>query len=168
MQCFTTAEDSARRAARRIVRDAWGAWIEKYPWRHYVTLTDRYANSPRSLLNQGKAFIRRLESRGRGRVDYVAVVEGSRHGFPHLHMLLNGTERLTTCEIQRQWRLGFSEIRRYNAARAAAYYIVKELGRSDHDPDLFDFRLARDDDQICRHEPGTPPREQSSAFDVRR
>ena len=143
MQLLTTVEENARSEAQRQLRNAWGAWVGTYPWRHYATLTDSNSNSPRSLVNHSKAFVRRLESRGGGRVDYIAIVEGAHRGFPHLHMLLNGTERLTTREIQRQWRLGLSEIRRYNPARAAAYYLVKELGRSYHDPDLFDFRLPR-------------------------
>lgn len=141
MQFWTNPEEAAQREERRRVRNAWGAWIATYPWRHYATLTDRHANPPRSLLNHGKAFVRRLESRGGCRVYYVAVVEGASRGFPHLHMLLYGAERLTTRAIQREWGLGISEIRRYDPELAAAAYLMKEIGRPHHDHDLFDFRL---------------------------
>ena len=134
---------AARRAELRRYRDAMGTWLSSYVWRHYATLTDDWGNSPASLLREGQRFIRRLDSKARRRVDYFIIVEGANRGFPHLHALVLGTDSLTAREIQRQWRLGWSCVRRFDPARGAADYVAKELAYVDFDPDLYDFRFTQ-------------------------
>lgn len=138
---------AARQAELRRFRDAMAGWLSRCDWRHYATLTDDYGNTPQSLLRQGRRFVRRLESRALQRVDYFLIVEGARRDFPHLHALLLGTDFLTVREIERAWRLGFTSVRRYDATRGAADYVVKELARVDFDPDLWDIRFPREPGQ---------------------
>lgn len=132
---------AARQAELRRYRDGMAAWLSRCLWRHYATLTDDCGNSPASLLRQGLRFVRRLESRARGRVDYFLIVEGAGRDFPHLHALLLGTDSLTVREIERQWRLGVTSVRRFDPTRGAASYVAKELAHADFDPDLYDIRL---------------------------
>ena len=123
------------------------AWLSRCVWRHYATLTDSYISSPASLLRHGQKFLRRLESKARGRVDYFLIVEGARQDFPHIHVLMRGTDSLTVREIERQWHLGLTCVRRFDPARGAASYVAKELAHADFDPDLYDMRLPRDPDE---------------------
>jgi hypothetical protein len=77
-------------------------------------------------------------------VDYFLIVEGARRGFPHLHALLIGTDSLTVKEIERQWPLGLTCVRRYDCTRGAAAYVVKELAHGDFDPDLWEIHLPQE------------------------
>jgi hypothetical protein len=132
-------------AARRVqlcrYRDEMAEWLSRCVWRHYATLTDSYGNSPAGLLRQGQRFVRRLTSKAGCRVDYFLITEGASSGFPHLHALLLGTDSLTVREIQREWRLGLTCVRRYDPTRGAASYVAKELAHADFDPDLWEFSL---------------------------
>jgi len=121
-----------------------GNWLKSYAWRHYATLTDDCGNSAASLRRQGTRFVRRLATKARRRVDYFLIVEGASRGFPHLHALLLGTDSLTQREIERQWRPGWSCVRRFDPARGAADYVTKELAYVDFDTDLYDFQFPRE------------------------
>jgi hypothetical protein len=123
--------------------------LSRCPWWHYATLTDDYGHSPASLLRQGLVFVRRLETKARRRVDYFLIVEGARRGFPHLHALLFGTDSLTVRQVEQQWRLGFTSVRRFDPTRGAAGYVVKELAHADFEPDLYEIQLPPEPGEEC-------------------
>ena len=53
-----------------------------------------------------------------------------------LHVLLAGTSDLRAEQIRKNWRLGFTQVRLYDASRGATFYSVKEFGKT---WDFYDF-----------------------------
>jgi hypothetical protein len=134
---------AARQVELRRYRDSMAVWLSGCTWRHYAVLTDAFGHSAACLLRQGRRFVRRLESKARCRVDFFLIVEGA-HRDPHLHVLLRGTDSLTVSEIEREWRLGWTCVRRFNPERGAASYVAKELAHAEFDTDLYDIRVPRE------------------------
>ncbi len=142
----------------RSLAAAWGEYLAPYDWNHWLTLT--FA-SPRPLqlgggVRLGPArpgpprpgpppdyahrefghFVHRLERRARAPVWWFRGDElGERLGRLHLHALLGGTGRLPDDTLGREWRAGFSVVKRYDPALGAAHYLTKYAtkGLADYD-----------------------------------
>lgn len=118
---------------RRLVelrrqREAWGPWLNRFRWHHFVTLTfggHTYANA--AVIHFLK-WVRRLERRAQHAVHWFFVVELDAGGGAHVHCLVGNTHNLTTRQLSAAWHLGFTRVLRFNPRQGAAYYVSKHIG----------------------------------------
>jgi hypothetical protein len=132
---FRTLPNSVR------VQRAWAEWLAQRDWHHYVSVSLPEGCSGQSAWRAFLGGVRRLESYGCRRINWLCAVEHGPSGqLPHFDALVSGTGRLDVAEVHRAWRR-FSRIvhvRRYDAARGAVGYIAKEAGL-----EYGDIRLSR-------------------------
>jgi len=114
------------------VVSAWGQYLNSFAWAHAATLTPRFVDTPPGKLEASfhNKFIRALALAAQRPVPWFYVMERSNGGVLHMHALLANTEALTIAEMRRAWPLGISQIKRYSAVRAGAWYAAKSLGLS--------------------------------------
>jgi len=137
---------------------AWGPYLGDYAWNHWLTLTfapprpahlggrvplgparprpARPGPPPDYAHREFARFVRRLECCGADPVWWFRGDElGERLGRLHLHALLGGTGGLLESTLGRQWRAGFSVVKRYDPALGAAHYLTKYAtkGLADYD-----------------------------------
>ncbi len=142
----------------RSLAAAWGEYLAPYPWDHFVTLTfapprpshlagavrpgpGRPRPSPPGpppdyAHRQFRCWVRRLGVLAREPVWWFRGDElGERLGRLHLHALLGGTGGLLETSLGREWRAGFSLVKRYDPALGAAHYLTKYAtkGLADYD-----------------------------------
>ena len=124
---------------------AYGDWLVKYEWTHWVTLTispkggtrlgraGRCRRSTADVLRAFKEEYHRFCTKVTGsRVPYVISVESGLFGDnPHGHALLYGTEMIAPERLQSAWRHGRAKVEVYDPTKAAAYYLAKEAARDD-------------------------------------
>ena len=147
-----------KRPSARSLAAAWGEYLAPYDWDHWATLTFRpYRRpQPRGGARPGPGrprpprpgpppdyahrefsrFVHRLECRGGGPVWWFRGDElGERLGRLHLHAFLGGTGRLLDETLGREWRAGFSLVKRYDPTLGAAHYLTKYAtkGLADYD-----------------------------------
>lgn len=109
---------------------AYADWMKVREWHHFVTLTFNAEVSPRSAEQYiGNTFVRHLERVSQQRVDYYGSVErGPMNDRPHAHLLLGGTQGLTSDAIRGSWRRGWASVGRYDPTQNAVWYSGKSLG----------------------------------------
>ncbi len=137
---------------------AWGEYLAPYAWAHWLTLTfapprlpylggpvclgparsgaERPGPPPDYAHREFGRFVHRLECRVGEPVWWFRGDElGERLGRFHLHALLGGTGGLLETSLGREWRAGFSLVKRYDPALGAAHYITKYAtkGLADYD-----------------------------------
>jgi hypothetical protein len=125
------AEERASRRAE-LVR-AYGQWIEKYSWNHFVSFTARWGTSSLNLLSRFESFVHAIEREASGTVPWLAVVEKGRSPDPHVHGFINRTSELRTEDIAKHWRWGNTRVLIYNPLLRGAFYVAKAIG---HEGDL--------------------------------
>ena len=123
----------------------WGQFLDGFDSSHYLTLTSRSQRTPEQLMTDFKKYIRSLERVAQNAVYWFVAGEEAIGGWGHLHALTAGTGSLRTKTLERQWRSGFSRARRFDPARGAAYYVVKEVGSKSKMLDWYDLskRLSK-------------------------
>jgi len=47
------------------------------------------------------------------------------HGLWHIHLLISGVGELTSARVEREWKLGWVQVGRYNADRGVSFYLAK-------------------------------------------
>ncbi len=127
---------------------AWGEYLAPYAWDHWLTLTfapprpphlggavrlgparpgpERPGPPPDFAHREFSRFVRRVERRGGEPVWWFRGDElGERLGRLHLHAFLGGTGGLLEASLGREWRAGFSLVKRYDPALGAAHYVRK-------------------------------------------
>ncbi len=147
-----------KRPSARSLAAAWGEYLAPYAWDHWVTLTfappcppqlggpvrlgparpgaERPGPPPDYAHREFGRFVRRVERRAREPVWWFRGDElGERLGRLHLHALLGGTGGLLETSLGREWRVGFSLVKRYDPALGAAHYVRKYAtkGLADYD-----------------------------------
>jgi hypothetical protein len=129
---FRSAEADAPRGAPAAIdsrtREAWGAFLHSYRWDRYLTLTCRRSTTPALLMREVRRFIRRVERAAQGPVRWFVSIESTARDHHHAHALLYGTSRVSSDQLERAWKPGFTRMPRYDATRGAAYYVRKALG----------------------------------------
>lgn len=141
----STLEQPADRAAAADaarLREEWTRHLAQYEWDHYCTLTSEPTVADRLRREFVNGFVRRLARATQGPVPWFYTLERGAAGTAHMHALIAGTHRLTLEQVQRAWRLGFAQVRRYDPARGAAYYLTKRLDTAAADYDV-SSRLPR-------------------------
>jgi len=136
------------RPSARSLAAAWGEYLAPYAWDHWLTLTfapyrrrnlrggvrlgparlgaERPGPPPDYAHREFGRFVQRLEDCGGEPVWWFRGDElGERLGRLHLHALLGGTGGLLEVSLGREWRAGFSLVKRYDPALGAAHYITK-------------------------------------------
>ncbi len=146
------------RPAGRSLPVAWSEYLTRYHWDHWVTLTfaphpprdlwslvpvgparlgpDRPGPPPDYAHRQFQSWVGRVEGCGGESVWWFRGDElGERLGRLHLHALVGGTGGLLEASLRREWRAGFSFVKRYDPALGAAHYITKYAtkGLADYD-----------------------------------
>jgi len=127
---------------------AWGDWLSEFDWDHFVTLTfapphprhlrgavrpgpgrrraERPGPPPDYAHRQFRHWVRRLGVLGGAPVWWFRGDElGERLGRLHLHAFLGGTGGLLEASLDREWRAGFSLVKRYDPSLGAAHYVSK-------------------------------------------
>ncbi|MGV3707375.1 MAG: rolling circle replication-associated protein [Gemmatimonas sp.] len=119
---------------------AWGEYLNRYQWNHWVTLTTEDNDSVEAIVREfHRGFIRRLERRAQRRVDWVYAAERSSAAQNHLHALVYGTSHLTVRNVQRAWDRGLTTVTRYSDRLGAAWYLMKQLGDVSLDDTQYDL-----------------------------
>ncbi|KKL48265.1 hypothetical protein LCGC14_2327250 [marine sediment metagenome] len=147
-----------KRPSATSLAAAWGEYLAPYAWDHWLTLTfapprpldlggpfrlgparrggERPGPPPDYAHREFRRFVRRLEDCGSEPVWWFRGDElGERLGRLHLHALLGGTGGLLEASLSREWRVGFSLVKRYDPALGAAHYVTKYAtkGLADYD-----------------------------------
>jgi hypothetical protein len=94
-------------------------------WTHVATLTFRLDANEHLAACRFEAFVRRLEQRGQGRVDYLAVA--ARHApwsKAHVHALLAAPPSLTVEAIREAWLSGRQQVKLFDPLRGARQYVA--------------------------------------------
>jgi hypothetical protein len=122
------------------VVSAWGEHLQSFRWAHFGTLTPEFPDTSAGKLESHfrNHFIRNLARAARRPVPWFYAMERSEGGVLHMHTLLANTEALTIVEMRQCWTLGFTEITRYSARGAAAWYAAKTLDRSNDERERWD------------------------------
>ncbi len=146
------------RPSARSLAAAWGEYLAPYDWDHWLTLTfapprpphlggpvrlgparpgpERPGPPPDYAHREFGRFVQRLEDCGSEPVWWFRGDElGERLGRLHLHALLGGTGGLLDASLAREWRAGFSLVKRYDPALGAVHYLTKYAtkGLADYD-----------------------------------
>ena len=147
-----------KRPSAKSLAAAWGEYLAPYAWDHWLTLTFAPPRPPHlgGPVRLGPArpgparpgpppdyahrefgrFVQRLEDCGGASVWWFRGDElGERLGRLHLHALLGGTGGLLEASLGREWRAGFSLVKRYDPALGAVHYLTKYAtkGLADYD-----------------------------------
>lgn len=106
---------------------AWGDFLGKRDWAHFVTLTCKREIPPHLLRTYFEKFIRPLERAAQRAVPWFMATEHTHEAHWHIHALLAGTEALHIDFIRRMWPHGYTNVRLYDPALAASFYVSKRL-----------------------------------------
>ncbi len=118
-------------------REALGRMLEAAEWPHVVTLTTKEPRSPEWLRAELEyRFIRRLARNAQGAVAWFAALEATADGQWHLHVLLGGTQRLRTQQLERAWKAGFTRVGLVRNSAGVIRYMTDTLGKH---PENFDL-----------------------------
>jgi hypothetical protein len=120
-------ETLTRHRTRTKLVEAVGAFIKRYQWDHWCTLTSDTDRDSDALGREFRAFVRAAGSRAGGSIRWLYVLEPHSSGILHAHAFLFGTSGVPTSIIQKGWRAGFSKIVVYDRDRAASYYTAKAV-----------------------------------------
>lgn len=110
---------------RRDISSHYGQWIAEHEWTHIAHFTFRARVSVEGAKRTVAAFVRRIEQRGRMRVNYMFSIERHRSGAPHVHGVLY-TASLDTGELSDAWTYGRAQIEPFRRELGGAYYAMKE------------------------------------------
>jgi hypothetical protein len=110
---------------------AWGAYLHKFYWDHFATLTFEYPSSADAAIRElHQHWIRRVSRNAQHPIPCAYALERGAGGLLHFHVLTAGTASLTVEQLRQAWRSGISRIEVYDPERGAAWYISKGvLGR---------------------------------------
>ena len=106
-------------------RQAWVEHLMQQKWSHSFDLTTRFPYTSEALYQEFERFLRRLSRASQGPIRAFLALELTTTGHLHAHALLGCTEALTTAQIQRAWRSGFSRLEVLRDATEAARYATK-------------------------------------------
>ena len=104
---------------------AWGAYIRQFAWDHVATLTFRFGRPGGAIRELHDRWLRRLARNAQHSIPAFYGLERGTGGRLHLHVLTAGTAALTLAELRQAWKAGVSEVKRYDPARGAAWYVTK-------------------------------------------
>jgi hypothetical protein len=111
---------------------AWGNHIHSFLWDHWVTLTSRFNAGPIVLATEFRnGYIRRLGWHAKQPITWYATFERSPAGIFHIHALIAGTDELTCATVAGAWKLGRTDVDKYDGARAASWYMSKTVHLAD-------------------------------------
>ena len=123
---FVSDEEYERRRFGYEVKRSWAAYLSRYEWDSFVTLTAPMW-SPSRLLVAFRGYVRHLTRAAQQPVRYFVIVETGGSGVAHVHALLWGTARLTQPRLETGWRPGFARADAFDETRGAAAYVTKEI-----------------------------------------
>lgn len=94
-----------------------------------LTPMETYRILVRILSEEVTRMLKRLR-KSSGPFRYLCVFEAHKDGFPHVHLLVheNGAA-ITKRSIERQWPLGFTQVKLVDDGPEAAFYVAKYLGK---------------------------------------
>lgn len=119
------------------VRQAWGEWLERFPWDHYVTLTFKDKSGPDLARRSFDRWIRRLEQEAKlPLLWFVGHENGRLLGRLHLHALVGNTREVSPAVMEKLWTPGWSRIMPYQPTLGAAYYVTKYVTKEMLDYDV--------------------------------
>jgi hypothetical protein len=119
----------------QIYASAWRQLLGERQWDHFATLTSKRPASVHKFQQEFERFVRGLSLICQGPVPYAAAVESAGNGLSiHLHCLLGGSAKVRVESIRRLWRLGHSQVSRFQPNRRTVEYMGK--GGFD-DPETF-------------------------------
>lgn len=141
---------------RYLVTDAWGAFIARYPWEWFVTLTFVEDIHPEAALKVMRVWLSILNRQIFGPrwfkkpphgLYWVAAIEYQKRGILHLHLLVNGVKDAHRFDSMRLWenlrgKNGFSRVYPVESLKAVSHYLSKyvakdgEIFLSDNLPDV--------------------------------
>ena len=113
--------------AQANVPESWGQWLNEYDWDHYCTLTFQWEATVSGAIRQYQRFIRRLERRAQGAINWFMVIEYGRGGWLHIHALLGATNALLKESVDVAWPAGKTNVQTYDSQRGASHYITKAI-----------------------------------------
>lgn len=131
------ADDLLPERARRQM----GSFLASFQWDFFVTLT---TSTPLTAEAVDRAvrhgFVRSLTQKAQRSVSYFYGIEGGEPvgGFHHVHALVFTGGILDVRSVARSWRRGFTDVRRYDPRRGAAWYVSKGM-----QPDRDHYALSR-------------------------
>lgn len=113
---------------RRVsyINAAWGHWLTRYEWDHYLTLTFSREGTQQGARRAAGRYLGRLARAVGGPVPFFWGTEyGGAGGRLHLHALTANTGDLSYSELREAWPCGHAWVKRYSPILGAAYYLTK-------------------------------------------
>lgn len=113
---------------RRVsyINAAWGQWLTRYEWDHYLTLTFSREGTQQGARRAAARYLKRLAREVGGPVPFFWGTEyGGAGGRLHLHALTANTAELPYSELREAWPCGHAWVKRYSPVLGAAYYLTK-------------------------------------------
>lgn len=98
--------------------DAYGKWLEPYPWSWYGHLT--FAKDRIYTEAASRMFEQAIQDLGNGNIIYVRAIEWHRDRFcTHIHCLIgNSKEKIV-------WKHGIYKMESYDPQKGARFYLAK-------------------------------------------
>lgn len=140
-----TAELGSRSNIRAVVeaealREGWAHFLDGFEWDWFGSLSFRQPQTPEAAQRRFAGWVRRVEQRSCGAVNWFYVIENSPAGLAHVHCLAKTHRSISVSDMRGAWSLnGFADIVRYDPSRGARFYLVKEVGTAR----LLDWDLSR-------------------------
>jgi hypothetical protein len=129
----------------RWAHEALVNWLSSFQWDHWCGLTFETLRSAEGMDKARQLWLRRLEKRGHGRIEWACSRENGRHtGRPHLHVVTMNTSKIGEAAMEAAWdQFGHALIERYNPALRGVGYMLKSVGSGTADWDLSASLTAR-------------------------
>ena len=129
---LASGEHALSTLALRQLKGAWTDWMATLPWHHYLDLTFDQFVSTDTAEKRFLSFRRHLGRLTDGCIDFFgAVARGPAGDRIHVHVVLWGTNQLTTREIHNAWRPGYDRVAVYDDTKGGVGYIVTNLWSPD-------------------------------------
>jgi len=112
--------------------EGWGAFLKKFPWDWYATLTFKFNVSLDGAKRRLYRWLRPLNRRRNGKAGYFAVVElqENRKAW-HFHLLMLGVGNSLPRTWENKWYLGHAKIRPYDESGKAVYYLAQKIAKKE-------------------------------------
>lgn len=126
---FTTSYNQVK-----FLRNAWVSLLNRYNWDWFATLTFEELPSTYTAHNKLKRWLSALEKQEKRKIGYYKVMEFTRLGVPHFHLLMGNLDGVRRDKYWSIWFRdnGRARILPYNFKLGAGYYLTKYVVKDEY------------------------------------
>lgn len=118
----------------KSLRNTWVSLLNRYNWDWFATLTFNGLPTTYTAHNRVNRWLRIIEKDIKKKVGYYRVMEFTRLGVPHFHLLMGNLDGVRR---DKYWKIWFRENGRarilpYNSKLGASYYLTKYVIKDEY------------------------------------